>query len=43
LENWHSDNPKKGSTTLSQGKQKKGDKIAYDEDEDAVRTSVPQD
>jgi hypothetical protein len=43
VENWHSDNLKKGQLTLSQGKMKKGDDVADDEDDDAVRTSVSQD
>jgi hypothetical protein len=34
---------KKGQLTLSQGKMKKGDDVADDEDDDAVRTSVSQD
>ncbi len=32
LENWHSDKLKKVELTLSQGKKKKGDKVADDED-----------
>ncbi len=30
-------------STLSQGKKKKGDEVADDEDDDAVRTSMSQD
>jgi hypothetical protein len=41
-ENWHSESLKKVQLTLSQGKKKKKDEIASDED-DAVRTSVSQD
>jgi hypothetical protein len=29
--------------TLSQGKKKKGDEVKYEDDDDVVRTSVPQD
>jgi hypothetical protein len=32
LENWHSDKLTKVQLTLSQGKKKKGDKVADDED-----------
>jgi hypothetical protein len=43
LENWHSDSLKKVQLTLSQGKKKKGENVADDEDDDAVRNSVSQD
>jgi hypothetical protein len=39
----HSDSLKKGQLTLSQGKMKKEDDAADDEDNDAVRTSVSPD
>jgi hypothetical protein len=42
LEIWHSDSLKKIQLTLSQGKKKKGDGVADDEDNDAVRTNVSQ-
>jgi hypothetical protein len=32
-----------GQLTLSQGKMKKGDDVAVDDDDDAVRASVSQD
>jgi hypothetical protein len=41
-ENRHSDGLKKGQLTFSQGKMKKGDDVADDNDDDAVRTSVSQ-
>jgi hypothetical protein len=31
-----------GQLTLSQGMEKKGDNVAADDDDDAVRTSIPQ-
>jgi hypothetical protein len=39
----HCDSLKKGQLTLCQGKMKKGDDAAVDDDDDAVRTSVSQD
>ncbi len=39
-ENSHSDSIKKGQHTLSQGKMKKGDDVADDDDDAVVRTSV---
>jgi hypothetical protein len=42
-ENRHSDSLKKGQLTLFQGKMKKGDDVADDDDDYAVRTSVSQD
>ncbi len=42
-ENRHSYSLKRGQLTLSQGKMKKGDVVAVDDDDDAVRTSVSQD
>ncbi len=42
MENWHSDSLKKLQLILSQGKMKKGDDVADDEDGDAVRTSLSQ-
>jgi hypothetical protein len=38
--NRHSDSLKKGHLSLSQGKVKKGDNVAVDDDDYAVRTSV---
>jgi hypothetical protein len=38
----HSDSLKNGLLTLSQGTVKKGDDVAVDEDDDAVRTSMSQ-
>ncbi len=35
--------PKKVKLTLSQGKEMKGDEDVYEDDDDAVRTSVSQD
>jgi hypothetical protein len=43
VENRHGDSLKKGQLTLSQGKEKKGDDVADDENDDAVRTSESQD
>jgi hypothetical protein len=43
VKNMHNYSLKKGQLTLSQGNMKKGDDVAYDEDDDAVRTSVSQD
>jgi hypothetical protein len=43
LENWHSDSFKKVQLTLSQGKKKKGENVADDEEDDAVRNSGSQD
>ncbi len=40
VRNRHSDSLNKGQLTLSYGKMKKGDDVAYDEDDDPVRTSV---
>jgi hypothetical protein len=34
---------KKAQLSLSQGKREKGDEVADDEDDDAVKTSVSQD
>jgi hypothetical protein len=42
VKNRHSDSLIKGQLTLSQGKMKKGDDVA-DDDDDAIRTSVSQD
>jgi hypothetical protein len=42
-ENKHSDRLKKGPLSLSLGKMKKGDGVANNEDDDAVRTIVSQD
>jgi hypothetical protein len=41
--NRHSTSLKKGQLTLSQGKMKKGDDVAVDDNDDAVRTNVSQD
>ncbi len=41
--NRYSDSLKKGHLTLSQGKMKKGDDVADDNDDDALKTSVSQD
>jgi hypothetical protein len=43
VKNRHNDSLKKGKLTLSQGKIKKGDDVAVDDDDDTVRTSVSQD
>jgi hypothetical protein len=43
VKNRHNDSLKKGKHTLSQGKIKKGDDVAVDDDDDTVRTSVSQD
>ncbi len=43
VRNRHSDSLNKGQLTLSHGKMTKGDDVAYDKDDDAVRTSVSQD
>jgi hypothetical protein len=42
-ENWHSDSLKNVQLTLSQGKKKKGDEVADDDNDDVVRTSESQD
>jgi hypothetical protein len=39
-ENRHSESLKKAQLTLNQGKKKKGDEVADDEDDDAVKTLV---
>jgi hypothetical protein len=41
--NWHSESVKNVQLALSQGKKKKGDDVADDEDGYVVRTSVSQD
>jgi hypothetical protein len=41
-ENWHSDSLKKCKFTHSQGKMKKGDAVADDDNDDVVRASVSQ-
>jgi hypothetical protein len=45
IENRHGDSLEKGEPTLSQGKRKKGDDVAIDDndDDDMVRISVSQD
>ncbi len=43
MENWHVDSLKKVQLTLSQGKKKKRDDVADDEDDHAVRTTVSED
>ncbi len=43
VKNRNSDSLNKGQLTLSQGKIKKGDDVAVDDDDDTVRTSVSQD
>jgi hypothetical protein len=40
LENWNNDSLKKVQITLSQGKKKKGDDVADDEDDNEVRTNM---
>jgi hypothetical protein len=42
IENRHSDSLKRDQLPLSQGKMKRGDDVAVDEDDDAVTTSVSQ-
>ncbi len=42
-QNRYNDSLKEDQLTLSQGKMKKGEDVADDEDDDAVRTSVSQD
>jgi hypothetical protein len=39
LDNWHSDSLKKFQLILSQGKKKKVDDVAHDEEDDKVKTN----